>query len=145
MIGQVDNAKVFSDVSIIIKMMSPYMRKKIDIDFINYIEKNKDSNYISEIDTTIPIDKQEIKYDVKVWLAVIYKKYICDEKQKIILEQKERENSINYNNLLKKNIKNEIIWKNRKSKEYQDVNTQNENKYNLVIVKKHNWIKKLLK
>ena len=140
---KIKNTETYNDICIIIKMMNPLMRKKIDSDFIDYLEKNKNTDYISKIDTSIPIDRQNIKYEVKVLLAVLYRYFLCSKKEKRFLEEKERNNSVDYNNELLKNIKNENILFSRKNKNYQANN--NQNKTDMVVYKKDNWIRKLLK
>ena len=82
-----EDRKVYADVSIIINMMRPDLRDKINKNFIDYIENNKDNNYISEIDTSKPIENQNIRYDVKVMLALIYMNYICPEEEKSNLKK----------------------------------------------------------
>lgn len=97
-----EDRKVYADVSIIINMMRPDLRDKINKKFIDYIENNKDNNYISEIDTSKPIENQNIRYDVKVMLALIYMNYICPEEEKPNLKKDFQK---------KKEIQNEILNK----------------------------------
>ena len=97
-----EDRKVYADVSIIINMMRPDLRGKINKNFIDYIENNKDNNYISEIDTSKPIENQNIRYDVKVMLALIYMNYICPEEEKSNLKKDFQK---------KKEIQNEILNK----------------------------------
>lgn len=97
-----EDRKVYADVSIIINMMRPDLRDKINKNFIDYIENNKDNNYISEIDTSKPIENQNIRYDVKVMLALIYMNYICPEEEKSNLKKDFQK---------KKEIQNEILNK----------------------------------
>ena len=97
-----EDRKVYADVSIIINMMRPDLRDKINKKFIDYIENNKDNNYISEIDTSKPIENQNIRYDVKVMLALIYMNYICPEEEKSNLKKDFQK---------KKEIQNEILNK----------------------------------
>lgn len=128
---EITNAKVYSDVSTIIKMMHPYMREKIDINFINYIENNKDKDYISKIDINKPINKQEINYDVKVILAYIYRQFFCSGEEKI--EESQIKSIIE---LSTKNIKKDL-WKKSKTNNYI--------KQEIVVYKSENLLEKLLR
>lgn len=56
----VQDRQAFADLSVIIKMMPKYMQKRINTKFINLIEQNKDTNYVSNIDPNIPLKSQEL-------------------------------------------------------------------------------------
>ena len=88
----VQDRQAFSDLSIIIKMMPKYMQKKINTNFINLIEQNKDTNYISKINSNIPLKYQELSETTQTLLALIYRDYLCNEeerKQLLIAENEE--------------------------------------------------------
>ena len=79
----------FSDISIIIKMMSPYMQSRISNKFIQFIEENKDPSYHSSIDVTQPLENQNLSHNTKVLLALIYRDFLCSktERKNFILKQ----------------------------------------------------------
>lgn len=83
--------KTFADVSIIIKMMSKDMQEKINPNFIKLIEDNKDTEYISYIDSNIPLKKQKLSPDTKTLLALIYRDYLCseDERKNLLIAEKQ--------------------------------------------------------
>ena len=81
----------FADVSIIIKMMSKNMQEKINPNFIKLIEDNKDTEYISYIDSSIPLKNQKLNPDTKTLLALIYRDYLCseDERKNLLISEKQ--------------------------------------------------------
>lgn len=83
--------KTFADVSIIIKMMSKDMQEKINPNFIKLIEDNKDTEYISYIDSNIPLKRQKLNPDAKTLLALIYRDYLCseDERKNLLIAEKQ--------------------------------------------------------
>lgn len=83
--------KTFADVSIIIKMMSKKMQEKINPNFIKLIEDNKDTEYISYIDSNIPLKKQKLSPDTKTLLALIYRDYLCspEERKNLLIAEKQ--------------------------------------------------------
>lgn len=78
----VQDRQAFADLSIIIKMMPKYMQKKINTNFINLIEQNKDTNYVSKINSNIPLKYQELSETTQTLLALIYRDYLCDEEER---------------------------------------------------------------
>lgn len=85
------NSKVYADISIIINMMPNEMRDKISKKFINFIEDNKDINYNSNINSNIPLNKQNINKETKEILGIIYRDYFCDKQKRIELLNKEKD------------------------------------------------------
>lgn len=88
----VQDRQAFADLSVIIKMMPKYMQKRINTKFINLIEQNKDTNYVSNIDPNIPLKSQELSETTQALLALIYRDYLCskeERKQLLIAEKQE--------------------------------------------------------
>ena len=84
--------QAFTDLSIIIQMMPKYMQEKINSEFINLIENNKDNSYISKIKTNIPIKYQELSETTEALLALIYRDYLCnDEERKELISAEKKE------------------------------------------------------
>lgn len=113
----IQDRQAFTDLSIIIKMMPKYMQEKINADFINLIEQNKDTNYISKIKFNIPLKYQKLSETTEALLALIYRDYLCTEderKQLLIVENQELqklkdENSKKYEINLKKESNIQIL------------------------------------
>lgn len=91
MMMAIQDKQAFTDLSIIIKMMPKYMQKKINRNFINLIEQNKDTSYISNIQSNIPLKYQELSETTKEYLALIYRDYLCsvEERNKLLITEKQ--------------------------------------------------------
>ena len=108
------NSEVYVDISVIIKMMPIEMREKISKSFINFIEKNKSNNYVSNINPNIPIKEQNIRKETKEMLGIIYRDYLCsDEEHDKLLKQEEQEIK-QYEEELRQKYNPNDIFKNHK-------------------------------
>ena len=84
------NSEIYVDISVIISMMPTEMKSKISNSFINFIEKNKSNNYVSNISPNIPLKEQNIRKETKEMLGIIYRDYLCNEEERINLLQEEK-------------------------------------------------------
>ena len=86
------NSEIYVDISVIISMMPTEMKSKISNNFINFIENNKSNNYISNINPKIPLKEQDIRKETKEMMGIIYRDYLCNDKERInLLQQEKRE------------------------------------------------------
>lgn len=84
------NSEIYVDISVIISMMPIEMKSKISNSFINFIEKNKSNNYVSNINPNIPLKEQNIRKETKEMMGIIYRDYLCNEEERINLLQEEK-------------------------------------------------------
>ena len=136
------NSEVYVDISIIINMMPIEMKEKISKSFINFIEKNKSNNYVSNINPKIPIREQNIRKETKEMLGIIYRDYLCSNEERNKLLKQEEQEIKQYEEELRQKYDPNDIFKN-KQKEY---NYEKE-KANVAMVeyKKETLIEKILK
>ena len=109
------DARMCTDISIIISMMPSQMQDKISQKLKDFIENNKAENYSSNINPTVPLKDQSLEKETKAMLGIIYRDYLCSEEQrrklieneKIEIEEYERELREKYNpdNLFKNKTK----------------------------------------
>ena len=92
----IEDKQTFADISIIIKMMPQYMQNRINRKFIDFIEENKDLNYVSTIDNTIPLKNQTLSKNTQALLGLIYRDYLCSSSQRESLIREEQENLDKY-------------------------------------------------
>lgn len=84
---------VLAEVNMILKKTSIDIVKKIPYRFRKYIVINMDKTHIIDIDTSLPLENQNIKEKTKDILALIYRDYLIskEEREKLIkLELKRR-------------------------------------------------------
>ena len=114
------------------------IKNKIPEKFIKFVKENMDTNYKFELEKGKELVRQNLKSETKQIIALIYKYYICGEKKKKKIVEKEkidiRKNFyIDFNKNKKSKIKN---IQNRD--EIENFETS------LVEIKKEKWYKKLI-
>lgn len=85
----IKDRQAFNDLSVIFTMMPKSMFNKINKKFIEFIENNKDSSYISNINPYQPLNKQHLEETTDVLLAIIYKDYLCDNQDQSIFKNQD--------------------------------------------------------
>lgn len=101
-------------VSEIVNYLSPELRNKIPKNLIMYLEQNKSKNYIWNLDKTKSLKDQELLNNTKEILTMIYKDYLCDEKEKLEIEKVLIDNEINYQKVLSKKYNPDVFSKKNK-------------------------------
>ena len=134
----------FSEVYEIINHLTQELRNKIPSDFVEFVSKNKDNNYVSEIDFTKNINEQKISKETRAILAIIYRDFLCtkEEKKKLIKEdekyllelEKTKSEKYSQDNLFKKDKINK-----------EEVIKQEQTWYPVVVEPKVGIIKKIIK
>ena len=76
----------FSEVFDILNNMEKELYNKIPKKFIKFIDDNRNREYIPNIDYSKSITDQNILHNTEIILSIIYRKYLCDENQKIQLQ-----------------------------------------------------------
>lgn len=103
------------------------IKNKIPEKFIKFVKENMDTNYKFELEKGKELVKQNLKDETKQIIALIYKKYICDDEEVI------NNYEIHFN-------------KNKKFKEeniHKDKDVKNIEK-SLLEIKEEKWYKKLI-
>lgn len=98
-------------VSEIIKYFSPELKNKIPKKLLTYFEENKSQNYNWNLDKTKSLKEQKLLENTKEILSMIYKEYLCDEKEKLEIEKILIDNEISYQNSLSKKYSSDIFGK----------------------------------
>ncbi len=126
----------------ILKYVEEDLKNRIPEQLINYFEENKSKDYNWEIDITKPLVEQQLLQTTKEFLTVIYRDYMCDEKQKEELDRVLNDNEKKYQEELRKKYNPDDIFKQRKNeiKEEEKV-TENITE---ITVYKESLIKKIL-
>lgn len=131
------NECLYKDTYTIISMMDDNMRNKISNKFIEFLKENQDTNFEGTINNKIPLKEQELRYEVKLMLSLIYINYICDDEIQRKIQMQENENL--------KEFYNRDIFKeeNENTDDEKIEKTQEENLE--MITYKESFISKLLK
>lgn len=126
----IDN-NALAETLFIIKCLPYNEQNKISKKFINFLEENKNDNYIVTINPNISLQNQELLQETKELLKEIYMSYFIskEEEKRIItydnyknmVEEDLKRKKYNYENIFKdKNIK--VLQENKKVEiiEYKD-------------------------
>lgn len=131
--------KAYSEVYEILQLLDDEFISKLPKKFIEFIEKEKDNEYITNINPKIPLEEQNLLADTVNILAMLKLDYWSteDEKQELlsILNQNEKE----YQSELNEKYNPDNIFKNRQSIKQE----QNIEETSLVPIKEKNFILKL--
>lgn len=117
--------QAYSEVDSFLGLLDEVDRNKIPIKLRNLFKKEKDKNYIKNIEVNIPIAEQNLKEETLGIIALLNLKYWCEDE-----EEKER--------LRKRYARNERIYKEELEKSYGlnevfQINEEEEGVYHQVI------------
>ena len=134
----------YSEVYDIVEHLEPNLYERIPQKIIEALKTKIDVNYESNIDYSKSINEQNISYEAKVLLSLIYREFICDEDLKNKLRKYDW-NELNKNdyfdNLFNKKENTITVIRNEQQEEIQ-----NESNVSLVEYKEslfHRILKKL--
>lgn len=99
-------------ISEILKYLSPNLKGRIPKKFISYFEANKSKNYNWQIDESLPLEKQNLLPCTREILTLLYKDYLCDEIEKIKIEETLNENERKYQMEIREKYNPNDIFKN---------------------------------
>ena len=71
-----------AEVSDILNHMDKSYKDKISKDFLDFIEDNKEKDYVPSLDYSKKLDDMELNNNTRSILAIIYMKYWCNSEQK---------------------------------------------------------------
>jgi len=83
---------LYKDTYIIITMMDEDMRNKISNKFINFLKENMNKDFEGTINNKIPLKNQELRYEVRLMLSLIYIYFMCDDETQKKLETIDKKN-----------------------------------------------------
>lgn len=98
----------FSELSVLINQMTKENRSKISEKFIEYIELNKNTEYIPE--NISLYDRASLKRETKIMLSIMYRNYFISKEEKVkrsISDSEILKNIYSYENIFDKDIPKE--------------------------------------
>ena len=128
---KIEYRKALFEVYKILENTDEEIINKIPEKFMKFVKENMDTNYKFELEKGKELIKQNLKDETKQIIALIYKDYICDEKE----HEKEVINDYNINFNRNKELEKEGLQK--------ENNIENIEK-SLLEIKKEKWYKKLI-
>ena len=135
--------QAFAEVLEVLKNSNQNIIEKIPEKFIAFLNKNKDSDYIVNIDFFDKNWENFVKKETRAILALIYRDYIVssEERKKLLVE--ENEEQIKIENELREKYNPDDIFKNKRQN--IDKEKQTTEQTSMIIVKEEKWYKKYLR
>ena len=134
-------ARAYTEVSEILKFLPKEEYEKIPQEEIKFYNENSDKDYYFKINSSIPIEQQNISKEANAILVILFRDYIASELQKQKLERILKYNFIEQQKLAKEQYNSNELFKNntensqeQKKQELQQDNTQ-------LVEYKKSWIK----
>lgn len=128
--------QALSEVYIILRYSDSNLINKIPLKFISMVNKFKDPSYKIQIDENKSLNEQKLLPETRQILALIYRDYLCDEK--------EREELIKKNNKKIEEMNNTYDIKNVFEKRSNNIK-EIDNEEQLIVVKQEKWYDKIFK
>lgn len=118
-----NSSLAYSEVYEILNLLEDEYKNRVPEKVIEFFERERDEKYNPIIEIGVPLDKQNLKRETMVLLAILNMNYWCDnedEKQEMLnsfneneaskkLKEKELAEKYNPDNLFKKNEIHEVI------------------------------------
>ncbi len=109
--------QAYSEIDTFIELLDEYNKNKIPQKLRLFFKKNKDINYIKEINPNRPIDEQNLKNETLALIAMLNLKYWCEsEEEKERLKSIYEKNEIKYQEELREKYNPDNIFKNKEEK-----------------------------
>ena len=125
----------------ILKYIAPNLKARIPKKFITYFENNKSEDYNWQIDTSIPLEKQDLLPTTKEILAVLYKDFMCDDIERAKLDKVLNENEKKYQNELREKYNPDNLFKDRQN----NIKTEQiENENTAIVTYKKSFFSKII-
>lgn len=132
--------KAFSEVEQIIELMPEGLQKKIPEKFKNILSTWKDKNYVPNIQE--PFEECNIMEETKIILAVIYRDFLCSEKEKEEIKLINSQQLQEYEKELREKYNPDDIFKNKKNNQIKIEETQTRETA-MVEYKEKNFLQKI--
>lgn len=130
------NECLYKDTYTIITMMDKDLRSKISNKFIEFLMVNMDKEFEGTINNKVPLKNQELRYEVRLMLSLIYINFICDDETQKKLEAIDEEN-------IQKFYNRDIFDNGSSSSEVTDSSAEEIKEENSLVEYKENILKKI--
>lgn len=108
----------YTEIDEFIELLDEKNRNKIPKELREIFKKEKDTNYITNINANIPIKDQNLKEETLALIALLNLKFLCeDENEKKRLKNIYATNEIKYQKELREKYNPDNIFKNNKKEE----------------------------
>ena len=134
-------SKAIYEVYIVLQYTDEEVKCKIPKKFMKFMKENMDRTHKFYLKENVCLEKQNLMYETKQIIALIYRDFICSKEEREKLIAKEKRNKIEQKNEEKYNIN---FKKNVNNKKYSIEKINNTKEKSLIKVEKEKWYKKLI-
>ena len=136
-----------TEVACILDYFSEEFKANIPTNFLKFLNEQAIPDYNPNFDFSHGLDRLELRNKTKALLAMIYRNYMCSEKEKVEYEKNLKQNENTYQIELREKYNPDNIFQKDK-KEYNTLNNERDTvqlvKYKeSKLIKFINWFKKL--
>lgn len=130
----------FKEVYDILENTENELVSKIPAKFINFLKKNMNVNYKTNINKDEQIDKQHLLKETEAILSLIYRSYWATDEEKLEFSAKDQQEFIEKEEKKKEQYQGKDIYQVfEERKNINEITVDN----NLMVIKKENFIKRL--
>lgn len=135
----ISTRQAYTEVDTFIELLDDYNKNKIPVKLREFFKKEKDDNYVKEINPEIPIKYQNLKKETLDLIALLNLQYWCeDETQKKELKCIYGQNEIKYQEELIEKYNPDNIFKRKEESISESKETQ------LQVIKRENFFQKII-
>lgn len=135
--------QAYSEIDTFLSLLGEEKRNEIPENVRDIFKKEKDREYIKEINVNIPIKEQSLKEETLAIIAYLNLEYWCkDEEEKQRLKNTYIQNEKNYQEELRKKHNPDELFKNKKSS-VQEEKTKSE-ELRITTIQTDRWYEKIL-
>lgn len=134
---------IYSEVYAILNMLGKEYINKLPKDIYNIIKEEKTTEYNPVYETTVALDKQDVKKETISIIAFLHLNYWCNEEEKIKLRELFDENEDKYQEELKQQEEQEVE---QEDEEIQDDNNEIEigkEFLSMIVYKEENFAQRI--
>ncbi len=134
---------IYSEVYAILNMLGKEYINKLPKDIYNIIKEEKSTEYNPVYETTVALDKQDVKKETISIIAFLHLNYWCNEDEKIKLRELFDENEDKYQEELKQQEEQEVE---QEDEEIQDDNNEIEigkEFLSMIVYKEENFAQRI--
>lgn len=134
---------IYSEVYAILNMLGKEYINKLPKDIYNIIKEEKSTEYNPVYETTVALDKQDVKKETISIIAFLHLNYWCNEDEKIKLRELFDENEDKYQEELKQQGEQEVE---QEDEEIQDDNNEIEigkEFLSMIVYKEENFAQRI--
>ena len=134
---------IYSEVYAILNMLGKEYINKLPKDIYNIIKEEKSTEYNPVYETTVALDKQDVKKETISIIAFLHLNYWCNEEEKIKLRELFDENEDKYQEELKQQEEQEVEQGNEEIQEDNNEIEIGKEFLSMIVYKEENFAQRI--